>query len=60
MKATLEEYARKGMSREQAGPVLKAMAAREIQTSQEARKAYLDLWNQSGELSQHEARGIRP
>jgi len=48
MRAALEEYFRKGMTREEAAPLLEDMAAREIQTSADARKQYLDLWRKSG------------
>ena len=48
MKAALKEYHARGMTRGQAGPLLNAMAAREIQTSGEAREQYLDFWAASG------------
>ena len=48
MRAALREYADAGMTREQAGRLLASAAAREIQTSEAARKAYLGLWHRSG------------
>lgn len=48
MREVVEEYARLGRTRAEVTPVLEAMAAREIQTSPEARAAYLDVWEQSG------------
>ena len=48
MRAALEEHARQGMSRGEAGDLLAEMAAQEIRTSADARKAYLDLWERSG------------
>ncbi len=48
MRTAVAEYARKGLGRDEAGPQLAVMAAREIQTSADARKAYLDLWHRSG------------
>ncbi len=48
MRAALAEYHRRGMSREDASPFLVDMATREIQTSPEARSAYIEFWRQSG------------
>ncbi len=48
MKAALADYTKRGMSREEAAPLLQDMAAQEIQTSADARRAYLDLWKRSG------------
>ncbi len=48
MRAALEEYHERGMTRGQAKVLLDAMAAREIQTSVEAREQYLDFWAASG------------
>ncbi len=48
MKAALEQSARQGLSREEAAPPLVDMAAREIRTSEEARRQYMDLWRRSG------------
>ncbi|MBS1252902.1 MAG: hypothetical protein MAG451_01945 [Anaerolineales bacterium] len=48
MREALEGYHAQGMSRQEAGKRLAAMAAREIQTSEEARKQYLDFWAESG------------
>ena len=48
MRTALQEYHRQGMTRGEAGELLGAMAVREIQTSPEARKSYLDLWDRSG------------
>ncbi len=48
MRAALADYHRQGMSRDEAGPLLVDLAAREIQTSAGARKTYLDFWRKSG------------
>ncbi len=48
MRAALDEHFRKGMTREEAAPLMEDMAAREIQTSTDARRQYLDLWRRSG------------
>jgi len=48
MRQALAEYHKKGMSREEAQPLLTDMAAREIQTSAEARRQYLEFWRKSG------------
>ena len=51
MRAALAEYVQQAgqtASREEAMILMEVMAAREIQTSPEARKAYLDLWRKSG------------
>jgi membrane dipeptidase len=48
MRATLHEYAQRGMTREEAAPLMVDMAAHEIQTSPDARNAYLNLWKKSG------------
>ena len=48
MRAALHEYHARGMTRGQAQPLLEAIAAREIQTSGEAREQYLDFWAASG------------
>ncbi len=48
MREALNEFHARGMTRAQAAPVLQAMAAREIQTSAEAREQYLDFWAASG------------
>lgn len=48
MRAAIAEYYRQGLSREEAAPLLTDMAAREIQASPDARKAYLEFWRQSG------------
>lgn len=48
MRAALEDCARRGMTREDAAPIMTDLAAREIQTSAEAREAYLDFWRRSG------------
>lgn len=47
MRAALADYVRQGLSREEAAPLMSDMAAREMQTSPGARKAYLDLWRRS-------------
>ncbi len=48
MRQALQEFARQGRSREEVQPILEAMACREIQTSEEVRRQYLDLWKKSG------------
>ena len=48
MRAALNEFVEQGMSRGQVTERLQAMAVREVQTSAEARKTYLDLWERSG------------
>ena len=50
MRAALNDFLRNhpDASREEAEPLMEEMATREIQTSAEARKAYLDLWHKSG------------
>jgi membrane dipeptidase len=48
MRTTLEDCARRGMTREDAAPIMTDLATREIQTSAEARKTYLDFWRRSG------------
>ena len=48
MRAALQELVSQGRTRAEAAPVLEAVLTREIQTSQEARDIYLDMWNRSG------------
>ena len=48
MRAALNEFHAQGMTQGQAHLLLSAMAAREIQTSGEAREQYLDFWEASG------------
>ncbi len=48
MKPIVAEAARQGLGRDEVAPQLAVLAAREIQTSPEAREAYLDLWRRSG------------
>ncbi len=48
MREAVREFHALGMTRAQATPILQAMAAREIQTSAEAREQYLDFWAASG------------
>ena len=48
MRAALREYHARGMPQSQAFGRLAAMAAREIQTSEEARRQYIDFWDASG------------
>jgi membrane dipeptidase len=48
MRAALSDSARRGVTREDATMLMADMAAREIVTSADARKAYLDLWARSG------------
>lgn len=51
MRAALGDYLRQDgrpKSRTEIAPVMEAMAAREIQTSEAARRQYLDLWRRGG------------
>ncbi|MGQ0570305.1 MAG: dipeptidase [Armatimonadota bacterium] len=48
MREVLADYVLRGMTREEVAPLMVEMAAREIQTSVDARQAYLDLWRRSG------------
>ncbi len=48
MKAVVADAARQGLGRDEVAPQMSVMAAREIQTSPEAREAYLNLWRRSG------------
>jgi len=48
MRRALVEYQQRGMSREEAAPLLVDMATREIQTSPDARNAYVAFWRRSG------------
>jgi membrane dipeptidase len=47
MRAALAELHRKGLSREEAAPLMVDMAAEEIRTSPQARQQYVDLWRRS-------------
>ena len=48
MREALKEYHARGMTQSQAFGRLAAMAAREIQTSEEARRQYVAFWDASG------------
>ena len=48
MRAALADYHRKGMTREDATPLLIDMAVREIESSEAARAQYLNFWRASG------------
>jgi len=48
MRTALAECEQRGMTREDAAPIMVDLAAQEIQTSEAARKAYLDFWRRSG------------
>jgi membrane dipeptidase len=48
MNAVVAEAARQGLGRDEVAPQMSVMAAREIQSSTEAREAYLNLWRRSG------------
>ena len=51
MRAALEDYLKQNrpdLSRNEVAPLMADMAAREIQTSAQARQLYLDLWRRSG------------
>lgn len=48
MRSALAEYVLRGMTREEVWPLMAEMAADELITSSDARRAYLDLWQQAG------------
>ena len=48
MRSAVQEYAARGMDRFHARDLLSAMAAWEMQTSPEARRSYIDIWERSG------------
>ncbi len=48
MRAALDEYVHQGKTRHEIRKLLQAMAAREVQTSAEARREYMELWEASG------------
>lgn len=48
MKAALDEYVREGLSRAQIRALLREMAVKEVQTSADARREYLGIWETSG------------
>ncbi len=48
MRTAVDELAAQGLTRGEIGDRMASMAAREIQTSEDARQQYLDLWNRSG------------
>ena len=51
MRAALNDYLEQDgrpKSRNEIGPVMEVMAAREIQTSEAARRQYLDIWRVPG------------
>jgi membrane dipeptidase len=48
MREALASYHAQGLSQQEASELLAAMAAREIQTSADARRQYLDFWAASG------------
>ncbi len=48
MRQALAAYQKQGMSREEAQPLMVDMAAREIRTSADARRQYLEFWRKSG------------
>jgi membrane dipeptidase len=48
MRSALAEYTRRGMTREDAMPLMTEMACQEILTSPDAREAYLGVWHRSG------------
>jgi membrane dipeptidase len=48
MRSALAECVLRGMTREEAMPLMSEMAGQEIVSSQAARDAYLDLWRRSG------------
>ena len=48
MKEAMDEYVADGLSRGEISVLLQAMAVREIQTSEQARREYMDLWKKAG------------
>jgi membrane dipeptidase len=48
MRETVEAMARAGRTRTEAGPAVEAALVRDIQTSDEAKQMYLDMWRRSG------------
>ncbi|MDR7522815.1 MAG: membrane dipeptidase [Armatimonadota bacterium] len=48
MRTALAEAALQGRARDEVEPLMAAMAVRELQTSEEARRAYRELWRTSG------------
>ena len=48
MRAALADYHAQGLAQGEAFRLLSAMAAREVQTSDEARRQYLSFWDESG------------
>lgn len=48
MREAVSELAKQGRTRSEAAPILEAVLTREIQTSQEARDIYLDMWKRAG------------
>ncbi len=48
MRAAMDEYAARGLSRNEIRRRLQAMAVREVQASPEARRQYMALWEHSG------------
>ncbi|MCL6552863.1 MAG: dipeptidase [Firmicutes bacterium] len=48
MRERLSEYASRGLTREEAAPLMAEMALEELRTSAEARAAYLEFWRRSG------------
>ena len=48
MKKAMDEYVADGLSRGEISVLLQAMTVREIQTSEQARREYIGLWEKSG------------
>ena len=48
MKAALDEYVREGLSRAEIRARLRAMAVEEVQSSADARREYMGIWEKSG------------
>ena len=48
MRETVQRMADHGRTRAEAGPAIEAALVRDIQTSDEARRMYLDMWRESG------------
>ncbi len=48
MKAAVEDQAARGRTRAEAAPAIEAALVKDIQTSDKARRLYLDMWEQAG------------
>jgi membrane dipeptidase len=48
MRETVQHMAERGRTRSEAGPAIEAALVRDIQTSDDAKRMYLDMWRESG------------